>query len=257
MRGLVKIVVVAALAAASGCGASDATRGARPADAGPPPPPPLTVVDGPTARLMLVTAVRRASQRRRRFITVAAVPLRHGGTLRLTFDGSRDPGAGSTLVARRRALSFVPAPAFQVRRNWLRVRVDRRSSWRDLGSADGIALDVGREMLAHEPLLRVHRGLVRGDSSTIDVRVTSAALATQAAQDPSSPIATLLSRTSGVRATVYLGHGMLRCVRLASVIGLPARIGDRTADRFLRMLPRRATLSLVERDETARTCQGS
>jgi hypothetical protein len=127
-----------------------------------------------------------------------------------------------------------------------------------VGGADGIALDVGRELLTHDFLLRVRPGKRwQGDRLVIPIRVRGGDLAHQAAQDPNSPIASLLAKSSGLAVLVELDRGELACTRIATTLTLPEpnEQSQSVFGSLTQLLPHTLPLVIDERSSTTSACR--
>lgn len=127
-----------------------------------------------------------------------------------------------------------------------RLYVRRSGTWFDLGPAAGITLDVGRELFAHSPLVRVTAGRRLGDGRVL-VRgtVSSRGIAAQARSEPTGLVARALALSTGVRFTALVDDGDL----VADEIHTGVRMPD-TASRVSGITDVR--IELVERYERAR-----
>lgn len=182
MRGLHFILLCAVVLLASGCGGdaageddrsprdatttSPASTSSEPAaDPCAPParilpaPRPATAAALASATRDLARAVERAGAARRRFVTDGEVVVTGGVRVRARLVGERAADGSSTgrLDWRGAAALVAPDADLRIVDNQLTMRRDdeHAAGFTPMGSASGIALDVGRELLTHPFLLDV------------------------------------------------------------------------------------------------------
>jgi hypothetical protein len=226
------VALLAALAAgATGCGGSDGPAReprdrAEPAPArvverdacGRPTAAPLDarheLVDLVTGRSKVDAAATRRTVSGGRFVTDLTVAVSRGPHLRGTLTGRRDANGTSSGTIRWRGASSLLVPDLDLRIVDDRLLVRRRSgdrTWATLGSASGVALDVGRELLMHPFLLRSTTASRAGDLTEVQLLAPPADLRTYATSERRGPVTDLLRRTTSLRLVVHLrGNRLVR-----------------------------------------------
>ncbi len=211
--------ILACVAIAAGCGDSGSdSRRATTIDAPPAPAAPTVATAPDPCAAPAVTApagtaadpaatrrlVDRAAAARTRSggafstrLRITSPPLEATGTLR----GSRDADGDSRarLTWHGAAALLLADQQLAIVDDQLRVRAEGAADWTALGSASGIALDVGRELLDHPFLLRT--GAARADAAVRTLRLTvdPAALRDYATTERRGPATELLAHTRSLR----------------------------------------------------------
>lgn len=242
------LALVAPLAAGCGDG-SDRDRGP---DVRPPAPPaqravpvedsdpggsgepcsaPAPVVPAPTdrtgSRARLEAAVRTATRSDRRFVT--RLVLRPGTqgpfTARLAGTRQADGSSRATLRWTGAAAIVLPDAEVAIAANRVRIRgTGRDNAWRDVGSASGAALDVGRELLDHPFLLQVVRTSRDGGRIDVVLQARAGELRAYATNERRGPVSDLLRGARSLRITAHLDEGELVGDRFQLVTTVPAGI---------------------------------
>ncbi len=196
------------------------------------------------ARSVVLAAARRATRSGHRFaveLDVAAGRLRADATV----FGRRSPtNASSALIVWSGAL--LPNVGLRIVDDQLYLqRGNFDSPWRRAGSASGVSLDVGRELLDHPFLLRATTA--RGDAAamTVSFSAPAARLRAYATSERRGPVTDLLRQARQLTLVAQVRGGRL--------------VGDRftlvtTAPETLRMGPV-ATGTLIRIDGVSSYCR--
>lgn len=208
-----------------------------PATAAPAPldrcaPPPLLVgrpVDAAAARERLTSAVRAARRTERRFVTNLSLRAGELGPFTARLVGTRraDGSSRATLRWSGAAAALLPDVDLAVHRDRIRIRdAGGASAWRDLGSASGVALDVGRELFDHPFLLRTRSAAGAGRRLDLRMEAPAAGLRAYATTERRGPITELLRNARSLRITAQVDGATLvgDRFRLVTVVpdGIPA-----------------------------------
>jgi hypothetical protein len=178
--------------------ATRATGPAAPPDrcATPLPPAPGAAIGATQARAIVDAAAGAATTRPHRFRTQLVVDADGLPQLDATLIGRRAADGSSAGVLRWRGPAALVLPEARVRVADDRIRIATAdSAWRNLGSASGVALDVGRELLVHPFLLELRDA--RGVSRNLDARLVAptASLRDYATAERQGPVTELLAQT--------------------------------------------------------------
>jgi hypothetical protein len=193
--------------------ASDAPQPATGADdpACPQPPAPVDVdLDPVLARRLLDAATHRATRTPGAFITDLQVRLDGELLGRGRLDGTRTPASSSgELRWSGGAALLLPDMALRIERDRLLVRTERDQDVRDFGSASGVALDVGRELLNHPQLLDEHRARGTRTRFAVDLTAPAQRLRDYATSERQGPVTELLRGVRSLRLTARVAGGRL------------------------------------------------
>lgn len=181
------------------------------------PVPPLhgSPADSVEARVQLDRAARRAT--------------RAGHRMRIELDVAGALGSRTASLEGRR----LPTGESAARLDWtvlgfdLRIVDDRLyrrrplTDWRDLGSASGAALDVGRELLDHAFLLDAVAARRDGRRLAVTLEAPAAQLRAYATTERRGPVTDLLTGTRMLRITSIVDRGRLAGDRFVLVATPP------------------------------------
>ncbi|MCW2949809.1 MAG: hypothetical protein JWN41_822 [Thermoleophilia bacterium] len=180
--------------------------------------------------LSLRAAAEQASVTRDRFATAAVLALDSGVTLRATLAGVHGSHGQSTGTLRWAGLAraLLPSEQLRIADNEIAVRELRVGArWQPLGSASGIALDVGRELLMHPFLLDV-TAVARGDRVLVVRSVARPADLRRYATNERHGLATeLLAGARSLQIDALLVGGRLAGDRFQLVTVLPSQLATR------------------------------
>ena len=160
------------------------------------------------------TAVDRAAVRRTReggsFVTRLVLrrpPFTAIGTLR----GRRLATGDSTgrLTWHGAARLLLPDATLAITGDQLRIRTDSDASFRPLGSASGVALDVGRELLDHPFLLDAVAARALDATLSVTLQPRIGELRTYATTERRGPVTELLRETQSALLRVTVDDGRL------------------------------------------------
>lgn len=249
-RSLTTRMLLLALFAVCSCGSDGGERHANPspersdapADRGPTPPtsvaahlctPPAVATHATTHRANLAAATRAlhratstATHTGHVFRTSLHLRFATGLVARATLNGRRTADGASTARLEWIGPASLVAPDADLRieQDRLLVRLDaHHARWRDIGSASGIALDVGRELLTHPFLLQVTGVRGSSDSQTISLTAPAAGLRTYASTERRGWATDLLAGTRSLRYAAQLRSGRLAGDRFVLRTRLPQR----------------------------------
>lgn len=245
-------IFAAALALAAGCGGSqgdaDDTRSrpsaerAAPAERSDRAPvlcgsPPRAVARGGSAarlqraRLALARATTAAGARGHRFVTAARITSARGVAITARIEGRRTPdGRSEAVLAWDGPVGLaLPAGTGRIVDDQLYARRAHHQEWLELGSASGISLDVGRELLAHPFLLEVVGAAWRGDELHVAAVAPAARLRHYAGTERRGPPSELLRSASSLRITASVRSGRLVGDAFVLRTRVPPGLGPRFA----------------------------
>jgi hypothetical protein len=174
---------------------------------------------------MVDDAARRAGNTRTRFTTSLQLHVERarfgGANLVGTRAGGRSTG---TLRWTGAASALFDDATLRIERDRLLVRTKSDSTFRDVGSASGVTLDVGRELLAHPQLLEVvdARGSERG--ARIVLEAPAMRLRSYATTERQGPVTMLLASVRSLRLVVQVAGGRLVTDRFALRSRVPADV---------------------------------
>lgn len=262
MRRLRPLAIVSTMAACAllsgGCGSSHGTRGepqrsTPPADHAATSPIPAARRDG-TCRGVLNTAMSSAppppvSSAQRRALDAAALRLTRAGsrfrtdlsiavagrpTARATLLGRRTPdGASAAALTWHGAASvLLPDARLRIVDDHIYAQQDPAPGWQRLGSASGVALDVGRELLEHPFLLDPVDAVPFGHGDVaVQLRADGPALRAYAGTERHGLATDALVRAERLTITSFLRGGRLTSDHFELVTRLPASFGRAVGGR--------------------------
>ncbi|MCW2926639.1 MAG: hypothetical protein JWM86_607 [Thermoleophilia bacterium] len=186
--------------------------------------------------------------RARRAIDAAAAARTGAGSrfhLQLAVDIARLPTATATLSGRRLADNsstatidwegvagaLLPTGELRIVDDVLLLRRTSAQPWRRLGSASGVSLDVGRELLDHPFLLRTVRARRSGSTTVLALDAPVERLRAYATSERAGPVTDLLARARSLRIVVRVTRGQLVGDRFTLVARIPPSMGGRLANR--------------------------
>lgn len=209
------------------------TRAATSERGGRPCPFPAPVLDPSTehadARGRIDGAVDVATRTDRRFVTrLELLLVGTQGRFRARLTGTRraDGSSRATLRWSDPAALLLPDAELAVRANRILLRTgpDGTGRWRDAGSASGVALDVGRELLDHPFLLRVVGAARAGERLDVTLESPPPRLRAYATSERNGPVTELLRAARSLRITANLDDGELVGDRFRLVTTVPEGI---------------------------------
>jgi hypothetical protein len=167
-------------------------------------------------RTLLAATGRATHLPNRRFVTRLTLTLDTGLVARATLRGSRQGDGSSTALLRWRgpARLLLPDTHIRIRRNQLATRPTAAAgaaapAWTELGSASGIALDVGRELFTHDFLLDVTGTATRATTRTVRAMARPAELRAYATAERQGLATELLAGASSLRIDARIDRGLL------------------------------------------------
>jgi hypothetical protein len=175
-----------------------------------PPAPADAQLDPAVARRLLDAAARRATAATGSFVTDLQVQLDGEllGTARLDGTRSRTSSHGDLRWSGGAAL-LLPDMSLRIERDRLLVKTERDDDERDIGSASGVALDVGRELLDHPQLLDVTAARGTRARFTVDLTAPAPRLRAYATGERQGPVTELLRGVRSLRLTAHVAAGRL------------------------------------------------
>ncbi len=206
------------------------------------------LADVASARATIDDAARATTRSGGAFVT--QLQVRSGAiTLaraRLTGRRSADGSSRGHLAWSGAASLLAPDLDLRIVDNSISLRRDDRPRvWQPLGSASGVALDVGRELLMHPFLLRERSANGAGDSVRVALVAPAAALRDYATNERQGPVTELLRRASRLRIEATTANGRLVSDRFVLATQIPAGI-----DGLEQLAGRRVVISGI----TTRPC---
>ncbi|MCW2971978.1 MAG: hypothetical protein JWN72_251 [Thermoleophilia bacterium] len=203
-------------------------------------PAPTSPTGLATATRALAAATDRASRTRRPFTTDLAITLASGVRVRGRLSGVRraDGSSAGTLRWQGAARFLLPDQQLRIAGNQLAVRAHAGDRWRALGSASGVALDVGRELFTHPFLLDVTGTGGTGELRTVRAVARVADLRAYATTERQGLATELLAGATALRIDAAISRGTLT----ADVFTLRTRLPTDYARRL-----RSATVTIVGR----------
>lgn len=191
------------------------------------------------ARTVALEAARRATRSGHRFSIALDV---RSGRLRgeATIYGRRTPSnANAALVHWTGAASaLLPDVGMRIVDDQLYIQPGHFDSpWRRAGSASGVSLDVGRELLDHPQLLRVTSVRGRGPAMTVAFAASPERLRADATSERRGPVTDLLRQARRLTLVAHVRGGRLVGDRFTLVTTVPEslRLGPITAGTPIRI----------------------
>lgn len=164
------------------------------------------------ARELVEAATKRATRTPHRFdialtIEADALPARIHGRL----VGVRDAGGASRGRLTWSGLAGAALPELDLRivHDRLALRERPRGAWRELGSASGVSLDVGRELLDHPFLLTYARARGRSREATVVLVAPPEQLRRYATDERRGPVSELLAGATSLTLVAHIAAGEL------------------------------------------------
>lgn len=162
------------------------------------------------ARRLLDQSIARAGRTDRIFTTQIKVQdhtRRSEGML----TGHRRADDGTSQGTLRWTTREIPLPqgVILIKDNELSLAKDAKSPQLKLGSASGVSLDVGRELLAHPFLVDTRTASGTKRSFTITMVAPQARLRSYATHERSGPVSTLLEQAQSLHITAHVRDGNL------------------------------------------------
>jgi hypothetical protein len=148
-------------------------------------------------------AVARANTRDRRFTTRLQLSTSTGLRGNAVLVGRRSADGSSTARLRWRgpAALLLPDTTLRIVDDQLTIRTDRDAAFRSLGSASGVSLDVGRELLAHPFLLDARDAQGRRDDLVLTLVAPRDQLRRYATSERRGPVTELLRDVDALQVT--------------------------------------------------------
>lgn len=197
----------------------------RPACAAPPPPPRGTPQLAP-ARAVVDRAVSRAAAGERRFVTRLNLSTTTGLRATALLRGTRraDGSSSGRLRWQGAASLLLPDLTLRIADDQLAIRGAHDAAFRPLGSASGVSLDVGRELLAHPFLLEASTARGTLDDLALTLDAPRDELRDYATHERRGPVTELLRNAELLRITPRVVAGRLVHDRFVLRTAIPTTV---------------------------------
>lgn len=185
-----------------------------------------TSTDLAGARDLVLDAARRATRTGHRFAVELEVVSGRLGAEAIVFGRRTPTNASSALVVWSGAAGAVlPDVGMRIVDDQLYLQPGNFGSpWRRAGSASGVSLDVGRELLDHPFLLRVANARREQSSATVTFTAPAAHLREYATSERRGPVTDLLRQARQLTLVAHVRGGRLVGDRFSLVTTVPASL---------------------------------
>lgn len=225
-------------AATDGCGAAPSTKSGG---------TPVTDLVAARASIDRASRARTASGSRFTIRGTANVTGLPSARARITGTRTAANASAASLRWEGTARALLPDARLRIVRDTIGVRV-AGTDWRDLGSASGVSIDVGRELLEHPFLLEARSARRIDGALEVTLVAPTAALRDYATSERRGPVTDLLRGTRSLRLIARVdSSGALTGDRFTLATVLPASISERLAGRAVTLRGSTTSCALTPR----------